>query len=106
MVLQWLKFDVSTGDDFVVTFDGTLLDGTKTLSALGIGDVAVLFIERRGNNGFQDQPPLPLTHRRSKTSDAGRVPTTLAQIGLNEADLERRGHSNGHTESLARRTQG
>jgi hypothetical protein len=56
VVLQWLKFDVSTADDFVVTFDGTLLDETKTLSALGIGDVAVLFIERRGNNGFQDPP--------------------------------------------------
>jgi hypothetical protein len=56
VVLQSLKFDVSTADEFVVTLDGMLLDETKTLSALGIGDVAVLFIERRGNSGFQDPP--------------------------------------------------
>lgn len=46
-VMGRLQLDPSQADEFTVTFEGNLLDESKTLAELGLQDNAVLLIERR-----------------------------------------------------------
>ena len=46
-IMGRVKFDPNTADQFVVTFQGTVLDESKSLSDLGIASGSVLTIERK-----------------------------------------------------------
>lgn len=46
-VMGRLKLDPSQADKFVITYQGNILDGKKTLGDLNVQENAVLVIERR-----------------------------------------------------------
>lgn len=46
-VMGRLQLDPSQANEFIVTFEGNLLDESKTLAELGLQDNTVLLIERR-----------------------------------------------------------